>query len=59
LLEIDEEYAEPPPQSIGVIDDVLTTGSHFVAAKRALTRRFEGVEVAGFFVARRVFPLDE
>lgn len=54
-LEIDEEIARPTPSSIALVDDVLTTGAHFVAAKRVLTTRFPGLSVRGLFVARRVF----
>jgi hypothetical protein len=39
--------------TFGVVDDVLTTGAHFRAAKEVLTRRFPGATVIGFFVARR------
>jgi hypothetical protein len=54
-LEIDEDFAQPAPTSIALVDDVLTTGAHFVAAKRVLTGRFPGISVRGLFVARRVF----
>jgi len=54
-LEIDEDYSQPSPTSIALVDDVLTTGAHFVAAKRVLTARFPGLSVRGLFVARRVF----
>jgi len=54
-LAIDEDVAQPPPTSIALVDDVLTTGAHFVAAKRVLTTRFPGVSLRGLFVARRVF----
>lgn len=54
-LQIDEDFAQPAPTSIALVDDVLTTGAHFVAAKRVLTARFPGLSVRGLFVARRVF----
>ncbi len=54
-LHIDDTVAHPAPTSIALIDDVLTTGAHFVAAKRLLTVRFPGIPIRGFFVARRVF----
>jgi len=53
---IDESVADPAPQSIGIVDDVLTNGRHFRAVKLTLQARFPGVDVAGFFIARRVFP---
>jgi len=55
-LEIDDAVSTPAPTSIALVDDVLTTGAHFVAAKRMLTSRFPGVSVRGLFVARRIFP---
>lgn len=54
-LTIDETCALPTPSTIALVDDVLTTGAHFVAAKRVLTIRFPSVSVRGLFVARRVF----
>lgn len=53
VLAIDESCAVPPPSTVALFDDVLTNGSHFVAAKRALVRRFSTVRVVGFFFARR------
>jgi predicted amidophosphoribosyltransferase len=47
------------PQRIGLLDDVLTTGAHFVAAKHVLSEAFPGVEIVGFFVARRAITADE
>ena len=46
--------ASPPPEVIFVVDDVLTTGAHFCAAKSLLTGQFPGTSVVGIFVARRV-----
>jgi hypothetical protein len=43
---------------VALFDDVLTNGSHFVAAKRVLVRRFVGVRVYGFFFARREIVRD-
>jgi len=53
--EIDEDLAEPEPEKIGIIDDVITTGAHFVAAKRVLGERFPDAQIVGFFVARHTF----
>ncbi len=58
-LNIDDAAAKPTPASIALIDDVITTGAHFIAAKRLLTIRFPGVPIRGFFVARRVFADEE
>ena len=56
VYEIDEAKAQSTPAQIAVVDDVLTVGTHFRAMKTILNRRFPGVSVVGFFIARRVFP---
>jgi predicted amidophosphoribosyltransferase len=44
---IDESLANPPPHWIGVFDDVLTVGTHFVAMKKILgTRRARRTSVS-------------
>jgi hypothetical protein len=54
--QIDESLTNPTPRWIGIFDDVLTAGTHFVAKKTTLGRRFPNVRIQGFFIARRVFP---
>src|SRR5262249_19221087 len=54
--EIDNNIADPRPRWIGIFDDVLTAGTHFVAMKKVLNDRFRGVSISGFFIARRVLP---
>jgi len=46
-----ESSALPVPQSVVLVDDVLTTGSHFAAAKRTLRSRWD-VQVIGLFICR-------
>jgi hypothetical protein len=41
-----------------LIDDVLTTGSHFQACKRLLLERVPGIRVIGVFWAKTVWPSD-
>jgi hypothetical protein len=53
---VDEACAEPHPGQVAMVEDVLTAGAHFVAAKRVLRERFPGVEVIGVVYARRVLP---
>lgn len=53
--EIDETLTDPAPLAIGVLDDVLTAGSHYRAMHTVLSRRFPGVPITGLFIARRVF----
>ena len=55
---IDEDEAVLP-RAIGIVDDVLTAGAHYVAMKRILGARFPAVPIAGIFIARRVFPTDD
>jgi predicted amidophosphoribosyltransferase len=52
--QIDEALSAPEPQTVFVLDDVLTTGCHFKAAERVLRARFPRVNIVGIFVARRV-----
>lgn len=54
-LRIDGTLVIPPPESIAVVDDVLTTGAHFVAAKTLLAAQFPRAAVRGLFAARRAF----
>lgn len=51
---IDESLADPAPETIFLIDDVLTTGCHFKAAERVLRERFPRANIVGMFIARRV-----
>lgn len=44
------------PSSLAVVDDLLTTGSHFKAASAILRDRWPDVPIAGIFVARRYIP---
>lgn len=58
LYSIDEAIAQPAPQAIGIVDDVLTAGTHYRAMHSLLSARFPGISIIGLFVARRVFPDD-
>jgi hypothetical protein len=53
-MTIAEELADPAPISLGIVDDVLTTGRHFKAVQEILQGRFPNVPIVGVFVARRV-----
>lgn len=56
-LEAMYTLAPPAPRGMVVlVDDVLTTGAHFVAAKSAILARHPETRVVGFFIARRVVP---
>jgi hypothetical protein len=54
LYGINQTLSHPKPQLIAVVDDLLTTGCHFRAAKAVLSPLFPGVNIVGLFVARRV-----
>jgi hypothetical protein len=41
------------PSSVGVVDDLLTTGSHYRTVKDMILERVPNCRVVGFFVARR------
>lgn len=58
VYKIDETLAAPRPTHIILLDDVVTGGTHFKAAKHVLETRFRGIPVAGVFLARRIFPGD-
>ena len=49
----DEMLTDPPPKNIGVFDDLMTTGEHYVAARRILAARFPQAAIFGLFIARR------
>jgi predicted amidophosphoribosyltransferase len=57
LETIYELSASPPPKSVVIlVDDVLTTGAHFLAARSLILRHYPRTRVIGFFLARRVVP---
>jgi hypothetical protein len=49
---IDEDLIEPKPSVIGIVDDVLTTGSHFKAAQSVLQAVWPEAKIVGLFLAR-------
>ncbi len=53
---MDETAVQPAPLSVGIVDDVLTTGTHYRAMHSVLSQRFPDVPIIGLFIARRVFP---
>src|SRR5215204_4924859 len=54
LYRINQRVIAPAPQLIAIVDDLLTTGCHFRAAKTMLTPIFPEVKIVGLFVARRI-----
>lgn len=53
LYDIDGELLEPPPSNIVLFDDVITTGTHFKAAKKIIGEKFPNADILGLFIARR------
>lgn len=51
---IDRRLLEPKPQAIAVVDDLITTGAHYVAMRNMLGREFPDTKIVGLFIARRV-----
>lgn len=56
IYEVDEAVCGPNPQQLGIVDDVLTAGTHYRAMHTVLSARFPGIPIVGVFIARRVFP---
>lgn len=53
IYRINEGLCNPTPQRIIIVDDMLTTGTHFKAMQHTLQRRFPGIPIEGIFIARR------
>ncbi len=51
---MDESLVVPPLSPVALFDDMITTGSHFKAAKELIGDRFPTVPVYGVFIARRI-----
>ena len=56
LYSVVDNGAAEPRNIIAVVDDMLTTGSHFKAMELALSRAWAGRQIIGLFAARRVLP---
>jgi len=54
LYKMDQNLLKPHPNTVVLVDDVLTTGAHFRAAKSIISNHFKGIHIIGLFVARRV-----
>lgn len=46
------------PDKVFIIDDIITTGGHFKAAKNAILKRFPDMNVVGVFWAKHIFDDD-
>jgi len=54
VYKIDDNLKSPKPTWIGIIDDLLVTGSRFRAMSNVLKAHFPEARITGLFVARRV-----
>jgi hypothetical protein len=52
VYRIDQQLSEPPPRQIALVDDLLTSGAHFRAAKELLGQRYPRIPIGGIFLAR-------
>ena len=59
VYRLDESLTDPAPNCIAIVDDLLTTGSHFKAMEAVLVGRFPCTPIIGLFVARRVPDTDD
>lgn len=56
-LEAIYRLADPAPRQLVIlVDDVLTTGAHFVAARNVILAQYPKTQVVGMFLARRALP---
>jgi predicted amidophosphoribosyltransferase len=51
---VERGLLHPKPQIVAVVDDLVTTGAHFVAMRTILRREFPNTQIVGLFIARRV-----
>jgi hypothetical protein len=52
VYRIDASLAGAPPRTIGLFDDLITSGAHFRVAQEMLRERFPHAWVSGIFLAR-------
>ena len=50
------EQGYTPRNNIFLIDDMLTTGTHFKACKSLISQRFPSSNIYGIFITRRIIP---
>jgi hypothetical protein len=58
-LSINTKLTKNIQDIIVLVDDVITTGAHFKAAKQLLLETFPNAKVIGIFIARRELPKND
>jgi hypothetical protein len=56
---INENITAPEPSYIGIVDDMMTAGTHYRAMHHVLSHRFPNAKLFGCFIARRILPDDD
>jgi hypothetical protein len=51
---IEQRLTNPKPKAFAVVDDMITTGAHYVAIRNILRRLCPDIPIMGIFIARRV-----
>jgi len=52
-LELIEERCDDLRETICIVDDMITNGTHFKAMKKIINRAFPNIDVIGLFICRR------
>lgn len=55
-LAVSEDLSTPEPKTAFLFDDIITTGSTYIACKQLLLKHFPFLKIYGLFIARRVIP---
>ena len=53
-LSVSKELSVPEPKMAFLFDDVIVTGSTYIACKRLLQKHFPSIKICGLFIARRI-----
>ena len=51
---LDQTLLHSTTRTIAVVDDLITTGAHFVAVRNKIREAFPTTKIVGLFIARRV-----
>lgn len=59
LMQVQPTLVDRYSDMIALLDDVLTSGAHFTAARRRILEACPAASVIGLFWSKSVSPLDE